>query len=117
MNYFLLRLVPLRSTFAQDMTEAEAKVMRDHVVYWSGLIETGSALVFGPVADPKGGWGVGIVQVEDDAAARLLAANDPAIRSALDAVYEILPMPRAMIGKQGRSAPCPAGRPGSTGDG
>ena len=45
MKYFLCRLIPPRPTFAQDMTDAEAKVMGDHVAYWTELAEKGTAIV------------------------------------------------------------------------
>lgn len=100
MKYFLCRLLPPRPTFAQDMTEAEAKVMRNHVAYWTALAERGTAIVFGPVADPQGAWGVGILEVEDEAEVQSLTTNDPVMRAALGATYEILPMPRAVIGRK-----------------
>lgn len=74
--------------------------MGDHVVYWTGLAEKGTAIVFGPVADPKGVWGVGILEVEDEAEVQALTANDPVMRSALGATYEILPMLRVVIGRK-----------------
>jgi hypothetical protein len=32
----LYKLIPPRSTFAQDMTEVERKVMQEHATYWKG---------------------------------------------------------------------------------
>ena len=54
MMYFLCRLIAPRPTFAQDMTEKEAEVMRAHVAYWTALAKKGTAIIFGPVADPDG---------------------------------------------------------------
>jgi hypothetical protein len=54
-NFF----VPPRPTFAQDMTQAETKLMQQHVMYWTELAGRGIAVVFGPVVDPKGGMGRG----------------------------------------------------------
>ena len=56
---FAHKLISPRPTFAHDMTEAEKKVMIEHVAYWTGLMEKGVAVVFGPVLDPKGAWGTG----------------------------------------------------------
>ncbi|MGD0550874.1 MAG: YciI family protein [Candidatus Bathyarchaeia archaeon] len=61
------------------MTEAEREVMQEHVLYWTGLADRGTAIVFGPVLDPKGTWGVAIVQVEDEAELRAILTNDPAL--------------------------------------
>src|ERR1700674_1412576 len=65
MQLFLFRLNSPRPTFAQDMTDTERAAMLKHVAYWRELLDEGTAIVFGPVADPKGTWGVGIVRVED----------------------------------------------------
>jgi uncharacterized protein YciI len=100
MKHFLCRLIPPRPTFAQDMTAVEAKVMEAHVAYWTNLAEKGTALVFGPVADPKGGWGVGILEVEDEAEIQSLTSNDPVMKAGIGATYEILPMPRTVIGRR-----------------
>jgi uncharacterized protein YndB with AHSA1/START domain len=94
-RFFLCRLLPPRPTFAQDMTAEEATVMRDHAAYWADRLHEGTAIVFGPVADPKGGWGLGVIRVADEAAVHALEAGDPAIQSKRGFHYEILPMPGA----------------------
>ena len=97
MSYFLFRLNAPRPTFAQDMTAQERAVMQAHVGYWMGLVQKGEALVFGPVADPAGAWGVGIVQVDDAAAAQAISEQDPAITSGMGFTIDILPMPQAVV--------------------
>jgi hypothetical protein len=92
--YFLCRLIPPRPTFPADMTPAESEAMKKHVVYWAGLLAKKSAIAFGPVADPKGAWGVGIVEVRDEAELRGLQENDPALRIGMR--YEACPMPRCV---------------------
>ena len=67
---FLYKLNPPRPTFVQDMTEAERNVMQQHAIYWKGLTDRGIAIIFGLVLDPKGPWGVGIVEVADEPDAR-----------------------------------------------
>ncbi len=89
MKFFLCRLIPPRPTFAQDMTEAETTVMRDHLTYWTIWPKRGTAIVFGPVADPKGLWGIGILEVADEAEVQSLTGNDPVINSPIGARYEI----------------------------
>lgn len=56
MSHFLYRLIPPRPTFDQDMNEAEATIMGQHVDYWRKQTQRGTAIVFGPVADPAGAW-------------------------------------------------------------
>jgi uncharacterized protein YndB with AHSA1/START domain len=94
--FFLCRLLPPRASFMQDMTADELAVMQAHVAYWQGLLQAGTAIVFGPVADPKGGWGVSIVRAKDAAAVDALGAADPAISAGRGFRYEVLPMLRAV---------------------
>ena len=65
-KYFLCKLIPPRPTFAQDMTEAEAKLMQQHAAYWKDLMDRGLVVIFGPVADPKGVYGVAILELEEE---------------------------------------------------
>jgi uncharacterized protein YciI len=77
-QHFFLKLIPQRTTFAQDMTAEERAIMLEHVAYWTGLMHQGIAVVFGPVMDPAGVYGVGIVQTENEEHLRSLMENDPA---------------------------------------
>jgi len=96
-SYFLLRLVPPRPSFAQDMRPDEAQAMQRHVEYWREQLRLGIAVAFGPVADPDGAWGVGIVEVDSVEQLAALQQADPAIKSGLGLRYESLPMPRLMM--------------------
>ena len=87
---FLYKLIPTRPTFSQDMTEVERRVMQEHAIYWKGLTGRGTAIVFGLVLDPKGPWGVAIVEVADEPDARALGTNDPAVKAGL--TFEVYPM-------------------------
>ncbi len=96
MKYFLYKLIPPRPTFAQDMKEAEARLMQEHAAYWKGLMDRGLVVAFGPVLDPKGGYGVGIVELEDAADANDLGVNDPTIKANIGFRFEMYPMPRVI---------------------
>jgi uncharacterized protein YndB with AHSA1/START domain/uncharacterized protein YciI len=95
--YFLLRLRPPRPSFAQDMRPEEMQVMQQHVEYWKMQLHKGVAIAFGPVADPEGAWGVGLVEVAGADELAALQQADPAIRSGIGMRYEALPMPRLMV--------------------
>jgi len=97
-NYFLCKLIPPRPTFAQDMTDAEAKLMQEHVAYWKGLMDRGLVIVFGPVADPRGTYGVAILELEEEDA-KALGMNDPTIKANAGFHYEVYPMDRAVLRK------------------
>ena len=96
--FFFVRTQNPRPTFHLDMTEDERATMNRHVAYWSEKAERGIAVVFGPVMDPAGVYGMGVYRVEDEAEMRELLAHDPA--NGLLA-YELYPMPRAVLGKAG----------------
>ena len=89
MPHFVYKLISPRATFPRDMTPAEANLMQEHVVYWRGLMDKGTALLFGPVMDPKGVWGLAIVDMENEAAARALGTNDPIIRAGAGFGFEV----------------------------
>ncbi len=93
--YFFIRTQNPRPTFHLDMTTEERSIMERHVAYWSEKAIQGIALVFGPVMDPKGVYGIGVYQVQDEAEMRELLDHDPA-NGLLH--YEVLPMARAVVG-------------------
>jgi uncharacterized protein YciI len=94
MSHFLYKFVP-RPDFPTTMTEAEAAVMREHVAYWQTLADKGTAVAFGPVADPAGSWGVAIVEAETADEVHAIRAADPVVTSGLGPV-DIYPMPNAI---------------------
>jgi uncharacterized protein len=98
-RHFLIKLIPPRPSFAQDMTTEEKQLMQRHIAYWTGLAETGVALVFGPVADPAGSYGIGVVEVEEAHVADL-TANDPVTASGLRFKHEAYVMPQVVVSKQ-----------------
>ena len=97
MGYFVYKLIPPRPTFAVDMTSAERAIMREHGAYWADLARKGTAVIFGPVADPKGGWGLAVVEAESDAEVQALGANDPALKAAAGFRLETYPMLQAVL--------------------
>ena len=97
-KHFFLKLNPPRPTFSQDMNEEERSIMNKHVEYWKELVDKGVVVVYGPVFDPTGGYGIGIVEVDSEEEAKTIAANDPATSSGLG-WYSIFPM-RAIIAKR-----------------
>jgi uncharacterized protein len=95
-KYFALKLIPPRPTFAQDMNEEERAIMQQHIVYWSHLMDSGIALIYGPVSDPGGAYGLGIIEVDDETQVEAITKNDPA---ATINHYEAWPM-RAILPKK-----------------
>ena len=93
--YFFIQTQNPRPTFHLDITAEERAIMERHVAYWSEKAKQGVAIVFGPVMDPKGVYGIGVYQVQDEAEMRDLIEHDPA-NGLLQ--YEVLPMARAVVG-------------------
>ncbi|MFZ5892577.1 MAG: SRPBCC domain-containing protein [Myxococcota bacterium] len=96
-QFFMCRLLPPRPTFPMDMTESERQIMQAHVAYWTQKLAEKTAILFGPVLDPKGAWGLGVVRVPNEAALNDMTANDPALLSGIGFKYEVLPMPNAVF--------------------
>jgi uncharacterized protein len=97
MKYFFCKLTPPRPTFMLDMTDGERQLMGQHVAYWSALATKGTAIAFGPVADPQGGYGVAVIEAPDEAAVRELSTHDPVIKAGSGFSYAIHPMPQVVL--------------------
>jgi uncharacterized protein YciI len=79
MSTFVFRLQAPRPTFALDMSDAEREIMRRHADYWHPLVDSGQMVVFGPVLDSTGSWGLGVVEADDEDELRSFAAGDPVV--------------------------------------
>jgi len=90
--YVFVRTNNPRPTFHLDMTDDEKRTMHEHVAYWT---KKGEAVVFGPVLDPKGVYGIGVYRVDDLDHMRRLLDADPA-KGLLQ--YDVFEMPRIVIG-------------------
>ena len=97
MNYYFYKLISPRPTFPGDMTPEEGKLMQQHVAYWSEQIKKGNTVLVGPVADPKGAYGVGILRLEEPNDLASLVANDPVILGNAGFTPEIYPMPKILL--------------------
>lgn len=96
LQYFMCRLVPPRPTFAFDMNEQEKAVMQAHVAYMAELMQNGNLVVCGPVADPAGPYGLGVLRARDQDELKALLAKDPAGSSSFGLRWDWLPMLQAM---------------------
>ncbi len=95
--YFFVRTGTPRPTFHLDMTDEERDLMRQHVAYWTGLAADGVSVVFGPVADPAGPYGIGVFRADDEAHMARLVAGDPAHHLL---GHQVLPMFDAVVGHE-----------------
>ena len=88
-QYYFLKLIPSRADFATTMTPEELAIMQQHVMYWKIYLDNGHAVAYGPVMDPAGVYGVGIIAMDTEAELLQFIADDPA--SAINQ-YEYFPM-------------------------
>jgi len=94
MPHYFLKLIPSRPTFSQDMSAEERAIMMQHIAYWTNFMNQGKVAVFGPVADPAGVYGIGVVEAENEGELARFMDNDPA---ATINRYEYYLMPRAVM--------------------
>ena len=98
--YFFIKTQNPRPTFHLDMTSEERAIMERHVAYWSEKAVHGIAIVFGPVLDPRGVYGIGVYQVREEAEMQDLLERDPA--QGLLRFEVVLPMGRSVVGSPRR---------------
>jgi len=79
-KFFAVKLIPLRPDFATTMTDEEKALMGAHAMYWQQFMDQGMVQVFGPVFDPKGVYGFGIVAVDDEEQLKAFIEADPSLQ-------------------------------------
>lgn len=80
-KHYVLKSISSRPTFPQDMTEEERNIMGQHIAYWTDKLNQGVVLVFGPVLDPDGTYGLGIMEVEHEEDVLSFLKDDPAVKA------------------------------------
>jgi len=86
MPTFVMRLQAPRPTFALDMNDEERAVMGRHAAHWQPFIESGQMVVFGPVLDESGSWGLAVIEADDEAELQAHAQQDPVVTSGVGSV-------------------------------
>ncbi len=89
---------PPREDFAATMTDTEQAVWGEHVQLLTQRLEEGSLILAGPTLGSVN-LGVAVIEADDEAAARRLMEEDPAIASGI-ATGELRPFSVALL--QGR---------------
>jgi uncharacterized protein YciI len=92
MPHFFCKLIAPRPTFPFDMNESEKAVMDEHAQYWLGMLKEGVVLVFGPVMDRNGPFGMGIMEGTDENDIKRRTDADPAVKANIGFKVEITPM-------------------------
>jgi uncharacterized protein len=92
MPHFFCKLIPPRPTFPFDMNDDEKALMGSHAVYWAAMCAKGSVLVYGPVLDPEGPYGMGVFVAADEAEVARLLDVDPVMQAKVGFKVEIAAM-------------------------
>jgi uncharacterized protein YciI len=79
MATFVFRLIAPRPNFALDMTDEEREIMGRYAAHWQPYLESGQMVIFGPVIDRTGSWGLGVVEADDEDEVLAFAAGDPVV--------------------------------------
>jgi len=90
-QHYFFKLIPPRPTFPQDITDEERILMNEHSAYFQQQFDAGKLLLYGPVMAPGGAFGLGILEVADEAEARQFSEGDPSVRAGLNR-WEFHPM-------------------------
>ena len=90
-QHYFFKLIPPRTTFPYDITEAEKLLMARHALYCQEHFAAHRVLVYGPVMAATGAFGLAVLEVDNEAEAREFGENDPSVREGLNR-FEIYPM-------------------------
>ncbi len=93
-HFFFARLVANRPDFPMSMTADEQATMRAHGEFLHRQLAAGTLVVAGPVMDPKGLFGMAVLEAASIDEVRRLLDGDPA--KAIGR-YEIAPMGPAVV--------------------
>ena len=103
---FLLRIEPTRAGFTlHNMTAEEARLASQHVQYLKSLLDSGKLTLAAQAFDPKGLWGIIIVNAPDVETARALLDGDPMVKAKM---FRGEAIPVRVVFEKPAEAPAPA---------
>ena len=88
---YFVKLIPPRATFPGDITPEEMATMKRHSDYYAAQFQSGRVLIYGPVMDAGGPYGMGVLDVDSETEARRIVEADPSITEGLNR-FELWPM-------------------------
>lgn len=97
MKYFFGKLHAPRPDVAQKMTPAEGRLMQEHGAFLRSFAGKGWAMAFGPVADPKGSFGIGLWTLPAAENIQAICDGDPVIKAGLGFRYETHSLPSLAV--------------------
>ena len=101
---FLLKIEPTRTGFTlKNMTAEEARLATQHVQHLKSLFDSGKLSLAAQAFDPKGFWGMVIVNAPDRQTAQALLDGDPMVKANMFR-GEVIPL-RIVLEKTVETAP------------
>jgi len=82
------------------MSDEEREIMVQHAAYWQPLVESGKMVIFGPVLDSTGSYGLGVVEADDEDELRDFAAGGPVVISGTGSM-DVGTMPTGFVRPRG----------------
>jgi uncharacterized protein len=95
-EHFIIKLIPARATFVDDMTDAEGAKMGEHFAYLKKLTSEKKVLLAGPSINGPKTFGLIVVEVANEAEARDIAQGDPSVKAGIQR-FELLPFRLALM--------------------
>lgn len=96
---FLLKGLPPRPSFNKDMSDSERNAVNLHFEYWRRLADMGINVVFSPVTDSSGSWGLAVIEVENAEEANNIRNADPIIQARIGFQIFVYPLPFPIMRK------------------
>ena len=93
MPYFAYKIRPYRDNFVESATEDEIKIVSEHFEYLKDLLEKKELLMAGRTSG--GEFGIAIFECHDQARAKEITDNDPAIKNGIF-IAEVYPFSIAL---------------------
>ncbi|HLH28426.1 MAG TPA: YciI family protein [Acidimicrobiales bacterium] len=79
MPTYVMTLRAPRPDFALTMSDDERQIMSRHAAHWQPYLESQQMVVFGPVLDGTGSWGLAVIEAEDEQELRAHSERDPVV--------------------------------------
>lgn len=96
MPHFFFKLIPPRRTFIQDISPAEAALMKQHSDYLEPFMASGKIVAVGPVLNPQDSFGIALLEMADPEEVRAFGENDPSVKAGMN-TFEFHPFRLAFL--------------------
>ncbi|HKH97857.1 MAG TPA: YciI family protein [Candidatus Sulfotelmatobacter sp.] len=90
-QHYFFKLIPPRSTFPHDITDAERRLMDEHSRYFQEQFAAGRLVLYGPVMATGGAFGLAVLEVASEEEAQGFGEGDPSVKAGLNR-FEFHPM-------------------------